>query len=152
MTRYVLPGLTVVLFLSASPAADKDDAKKDQEALQGAWKIVASETGGMDRTGETKDHFIVFEGDTFALKKGDDVGLRGTIKLDPSKKPRAIDVTITEGGQEGEKGKVLHGIYELGTGTLKWCTSGPGGTDRPEEFSTKEGVNHMLVTLKKGKP
>jgi hypothetical protein len=32
------------------------------------------------------------------------------------------------------------------------CTSRPGGTDRPEEFSTKEGVNHMLVTLKKEKP
>jgi hypothetical protein len=24
--------------------------------------------------------------------------------------------------------------------------------DRPKEFSTKEGVNHMLVTLKKEKP
>jgi hypothetical protein len=47
---------------------------------------------------------------------------------------------------------VLHGIYELGKGTLKWCTSSPGSTDRPEEFSTKEGVNHMLVTLKKEKP
>ena len=31
MTRYVLPAFAVVLFLSPSPAADKDDAKKDQE-------------------------------------------------------------------------------------------------------------------------
>ena len=61
-------------------------------------------------------------------------------------------MTITEGGREGEKGKVLHGIYELGKGTLKWCTSEPGGSDRPKEFSTKEGINHMLVTLKKDKP
>jgi len=152
MSRYVPPALAAALFLSPSPAADTEVAKNDREALQGAWKIVASETGGMDRTEETKGHFIVFEGDIFALKKGDDIGLRGTIKLDPSKKPRAIDVTITEGGQEGEKGKVLHGIYELGTGTLKWCTSEPGGTNRPEQFSTKEGINHMLVTLKKEKP
>ena len=107
---------------------------------------------GKDQTEEFKDHLLVFEGDTFALKKGDEVGLKGTFKLDPSKKPRTIDMTITEGGQEGEKGKVLHGIYELGKGTLKWCTSEPGGTDRPKEFSTKEGVNHMLVTLKKEKP
>jgi uncharacterized protein (TIGR03067 family) len=152
MTRYVLPALAVVLFLAPSPAADKGDAKKDQEALQWAWKIVSSETGGTDRTEEAKDHLLVFKGDTFALKKGDEVGLKGTFKLDPSKKPRAIDMTITEGGREGEKGKVLHGIYELGKGTLKWCTSEPGGTDRPKEFSTKEGVNHMLVTLKKEKP
>src|SRR5262249_61842606 len=94
----------------------------------------------------------VFAGYTFALKKGDEVGLKGTFKLDPSKKPRAVDMTITEGGREGEKGKVLHGIYELGKGTLKWCTSEPGGSGRPKEFSTKEGVNHMLVTLKKEKP
>jgi uncharacterized protein (TIGR03067 family) len=152
MTRYVLPALAVVLPLSPAPAIDKDDVKKDQEALQGAWKIVASETAGTDGTEEFKDHLIVFEGDTFALKKGAEVGLKGTFKLDPSKKPGAIDVTITEGGQEGEKGKVVHGIYELGKGTLKWCTSEPGGTDRPEEFSTKEGVNHMLATLKKEKP
>ena len=78
MTRYVLPALAVVLFLSPSPAVDKNDAKKDQEALQGAWKVVSSETGGTDRTEEFKDHVIVFEGDTFALKKGNDVGLKGT--------------------------------------------------------------------------
>jgi uncharacterized protein (TIGR03067 family) len=152
MTRSVLPVLAAVLFLSPTPAADTDDAKRDREALQGAWKIVSSETGGTDRTEEAKDHRIVFEGDTFALKKGDEVGLKGTFKLDSSKKPGAIDVTITEDGREGEAGKVLHGIYELGDGTLKWCTSEPGGTDRPKEFSTKEGVNHMLVTLKKEKP
>jgi uncharacterized protein (TIGR03067 family) len=151
MTRCVFPAFVVVLFLSSSSAGDKDDAKKDQKALQGAWKIVSSESGGMDSTELFKDAFVVFEGDTFVLKKGDEVGLKGTFKIDPSKKPRAIDITITEGG-EGDKGKVLHGIYELGKDTLKWCTSGPGATDRPKEFSTKEGVNHMLVTLKKGKP
>ena len=153
MTKYELTVLVAGLLFSTVLAEEKkDDAKKDQEALQGAWKIVASETAGTDGTAEFKDHLIVFEGDTFALKKGDEVGLKGTFKLDPSKKPGAIDMTITEGGQEGEKGKVLHGIYELGKGTLKWCTSEPGGTDRPKEFSTKEGVNHMLVTLKKEKP
>jgi uncharacterized protein (TIGR03067 family) len=149
MKRYVVTVLVAGLLLAAD--TKKDDAKKDREALQGAWKVVSSEVGGKDQTEEFKDHLIVFKGDTFALKKGDEVGLKGTFKLDPSKKPRAIDITITEGG-EGDKGKVLHGIYELGKRTLKWCTSVPGGTDRPKEFSTQEGVNHMLVKLKKDKP
>ena len=154
MTKYALTVLVAGLLLSTVPAAEekKDDAKKDQEALQGAWRIVSSEAGGKDHTEEFKDHLLVFKGDTFALKKGDEVGLKGTFKLDPSKKPGAIDITITEGGREGEKGKVLPGIYELGKGTLKWCTAEPGGTDRPKEFSTREGINHMLVTLKKAKP
>ena len=148
--KYVLTALVVGLLLAAEDK--KDDAKKDQEALQGAWKVVSSEAGGKDQTEEFKDHLLVFEGDTFALKKGNDVGLKGTFKLDPSEKPSAIDMTITEGGQEGDKGKVLHGIYELGKDALKWCTAEPGGTDRPKEFSTTEGINHMLVTLKKEKP
>jgi uncharacterized protein (TIGR03067 family) len=150
VTKYVLAVLVIGLLLGAEDK--KDDAKKDQDALQGAWRAVSSETGGKDQTEQFKDHLLVFEGVTFALKKGDDVGLKGTFKLDPSKEPRAIDITITEGGQDGDKGKVLHGIYELGKGTLKWCTAGPDGTDRPTEFSTKEGINHMLVTLKKEKP
>ena len=150
MMKYLLTALVVSLLLAAEDK--KDEVKKDQEALQGSWKVVSSEAGGKDQTEQFKDHLLVFEGDTFALKKGDEVGLKGTFKLDPSKKPRAIDLTITEGGREGEKGKVLHGIYEVGKDTLKWCTAEPGGTDRPKEFSTKEGINHMLVTLKKDKP
>ena len=153
MTKYVLTVFVAGMLLSAVTAAEekKDDAKKDKEALQGAWKVASSEAGGKDQTEEFQGHLLVFEGDTFALKKGDQVGLKGTFKLDPSQKPKAIDLTITEGGREGDKGKVLHGIYELGKGTLKWCTAEPGGTDRPKEFSTKEGINHMLVTLKKEK-
>ncbi len=150
MARYVMTVLVAGLLLGAEEK--KSDFKKDREALQGAWRVVSSEAGGKDQTEEFKDHLLIFEGDTFVLKKGDAVGLKGTFQLDPSKKPRAIDMTITEGGQEGDKGKVLHGIYEVDKGTLKWCTAEPGGTGRPKEFSTKEGINHMLVTLKKEKP
>jgi uncharacterized protein (TIGR03067 family) len=131
------------------PRGRRTTPRRIRRPCKGAWKVVSSEAGGKDQTEEFKDHLLVFEGDTFALKKGDAIGLKGTFKLDPSEKPRAIDMTITEGGREGDKGKVLHGIYELGRGTLKWCTSDPGGTDRPKEFSTEEGINHMLVTLKK---
>src|SRR6516225_9902027 len=111
MTKYVLTVFVAGMLLSAVTAADE---KKDKEALQGAWKVASSEAGGKDQTEEFQGHLLVFEGDTFALKKGDQVGLKGTFKLDPSQKPKAIDLTITEGGREGDKGKVLHGIYERG--------------------------------------
>jgi hypothetical protein len=56
MTKYVLTVLVAGLFLSPVLAAEekKDDAKKDKEALQGAWRIVSSEAGGKDRTEEAK--------------------------------------------------------------------------------------------------
>jgi uncharacterized protein (TIGR03067 family) len=152
MTRYVVTALVAGLFLTTDPPKTDDAAKKDKEALQGAWRPVSSEAGGKDQTEEAKDHTLVFEGDTFAVKKGDEVRVKGTFKLDPTKKPRTIDMTVTEARRGEDKGKELHGIYELDKGTLKWCTAEPGGTDRPKEFSTKEGTKHMLVTLKKEKP
>ena len=39
----------------------------------------------------------------------------GTQKLDPSKSPKTLDVTVTEGLN---KGAVMLGIYELGGDTL----------------------------------
>ncbi len=147
MTRYFVTAFATVVLLSPSPAAD--DAKKDQEALQGTWKPVSSEQGGKDQGDEAKQHTLTFEKDTFTVKRGDQVLLKGTFKLDPSKKPKAIDMTVTEGRGEDAKGKELHGIYELTKDGLKWCTCQPGGTDRPKEFSTKEGTRDLCVTLKK---
>ena len=150
MTKYVLTVLVAGLLLAAE--AKKEDAQKDQEALQGTWRPVSSEQGGKDQTDEAKEHALIFEKDTFTVKRGDQVLLKGTFKVDPSKKPRAIDMTITEGRRDDDKGKELHGIYELTKDGLKWCTSMPGGTDRPKEFSTKEGTRELFVTLKKEKP
>ena len=48
-----------------------------------------------------------------------------------------------------DKGKVLQGIYELDKDTLRWCTSAPGGKERPGEFSTKAGSKIWLFTLEK---
>jgi uncharacterized protein (TIGR03067 family) len=148
--KLVLTTLSVALLLAAAPDP-KDDAKKDQEALQGTWRPVSSEQGGKDQTDEAKDHTLTFEKDTFTVKKGDEVRVKGTFKLDPSKKPKAIDMTVTQGPRDDDKGKELHGIYELDKDTLKWCTSEPGGEARPKGFATKEGTKDLLVTLKKEK-
>ncbi len=128
------------------------DSKKDEEALQGTWKPVASEQGGKDQTEEAKEHVLIFEKDTFTVKRGDEVALKGTFKVDPSKKPKTIDMTVTQGRRDEDKGKEIHGIYELDGDTLKWCTSRPGNKERPKEFSAKEGGDTMLVKLKKEKP
>ena len=150
MTRYRVTLLAVGVLLAAD--APKDDAQKDQEALQGTWRPVSSEQGGKDQTDEAKDHTLTFEKDTFTVKKGDEVRIKGTFKVDPSKKPKTIDMTITEGRKEQDNGKELHGIYELTKDGLKWCTGEPGETDRPTEFATKEGAKHLLVSFQKEKP
>jgi len=150
MTKYVLTVLVAGLLLAAE--AKKEDAQKDQEALQGTWRPVSSEQGGRDQADEAKEHALTFEKHTFTVKKGDEVRVKGTFKVDPSRKPKAIDMTITEGRRGDDKGKELHGIYELTKDGLKWCTSEPGEKGRPTEFATREGTKHLLVTFQKEKP
>jgi uncharacterized protein (TIGR03067 family) len=144
MTRSLVMALAVGLLLAA------DDAKKDKEQLQGSWRPVSGEQGGkIDQN--AKEHLLIFDGDTFTIKRGDQLLLKGTFTLDPSQSPKAIDMKITEGHGDSDKGKEVHGIYALDKDTLKWCTAEPGSNERPKEFTTKEGTRHLLVTLKKEK-
>jgi uncharacterized protein (TIGR03067 family) len=142
--RYIVTALAVGLLLAA------DDAKKDKDLLQGSWRAVSAEQAGKAQP-DVKEHLLTFEGDTFTIKRGDQLFVKGTFTLDPSKTPKVIDMKVTEGRREEDKGKEVHGIYELDKDTLKWCTAEPGGKDRPKAFATKEGTNHLFVTLKKEK-
>jgi uncharacterized protein (TIGR03067 family) len=149
MLKYALTLMAAGLLLAAD--AKKDDAKKDQEAIQGTWKVLSVERGGKPQD-DAKEFSMTYEKDTFTVKRGAELVVKGTFKLDPSKSPKAIDMKITEGRNEQDKGKDVHGIYELTKDGLKWCTAEPGSDDRPKEFATKEGTKHMLIAFEKGKP
>jgi uncharacterized protein (TIGR03067 family) len=144
MKRYVVTALVAGLLLA--PDTKQDDAKKDKEALQGTWRAVTLEVAGMSLPAK-EGVLLVIEKDTAVMKIGDTVHWRGTFKLDPAQKPKAIDFTLTEG--DG-KDKVELGIYEVSDDSLKWATSVPGGKTRPNEFSTDK-TSHRLFTFKKEK-
>jgi uncharacterized protein (TIGR03067 family) len=73
---------------------------------------------------------------------------RGTCKLDPSAKPKALDITGTEGPN---KGKTILAIYERDGDTLRVCYD-LGGKNRPTEFKTTAGSRLFLVEYKRQKP
>jgi uncharacterized protein (TIGR03067 family) len=73
---------------------------------------------------------------------------RGTCKLDPSAKPKALDITGTEGPNEG---KTILAIYERDGDTLRVCYD-LSGKDRPKEFKTSEGTPLFLVEYKLQEP
>ena len=142
MRKRVVLALAVGLLLAADePKKDKTDRDK----LQGTWQPVSVEQGGKAK--EDKEHRLLFDGDTFTIKKGDQVFAKGTFKVDPDKKPKAIDFMITEGD---EKGKTARGIYKLEGDKLTWCSAQPGQNDRPKEFATKDTQN-LLVVLQRAK-
>jgi uncharacterized protein (TIGR03067 family) len=68
-------------------------------------------------------------------KRGDEVIQAGTQKIDPSKSPKTIDVTMTEGLN---KRAVMLGIYEIDGDTLKACFD-PQGKQRPTKFKSAPG-------------
>ena len=147
-----IPVLAVAVLLATiglAAVADEAADKKDKEALQGTWTAVSGEKEGKEDA-EAKDHGLVFEGDKFSVKKGDEVIVRGAFKIDGSKSPKTMDMDISE-GPEDVKGKTAQAIYLLKGDELTWCVSHPGSGDRPEKFATKEGVKQMLVKFKRAK-
>ena len=130
-------------------AAAGQDAEEDAETLQGSWQLVRSEQGALDDTWEVKDQLVIFEKDAFTLKQGDKVLLKGTFKLDITRSPKTIDITITEGGP---KGKTMLGIWEIDREGLRWCVAEPGAKDRPTAFATNRGSSDRRSSFEKHKP
>jgi uncharacterized protein (TIGR03067 family) len=127
----------------------EDAAKKDLKQLQGKWVMVSCERDGEKLSEEeisTYRRTIKGNKYTVTFKAGDGTHeLHGTITLDPTKRPKAIDAIRTEGES---KGQPMLGIYELGGKTQKVCFA-PVGQDRPTEFSSKAGTQHVLTVWKR---
>ena len=148
MTSRVVFALGAAL-LGAGLEATADDKtdKTDLDKLQGTWKFVSMEQDGQPAPKGEEMGTITFEKDKFTVKAGGQVLQAGTQVLDATKKPKAVDATVTEG--EG-KGTTMLGIYELDGDNLKACFD-PQGKKRPTEFKTAAGSGHMLVVLKREK-
>ncbi len=118
--------------------------KSDKDKIQGEWKVTSIKIGGHEP--DDKDHILkspwVFKGDKLTFEP-----FEADFKLDPSKDPKQIDVTIQK-GPDGEKGLMALGIYKLDGDKLTIHACHPGDGDRPTDFETTGGRN-VLVTLER---
>jgi uncharacterized protein (TIGR03067 family) len=138
--------IAFALIISCSPAAWGDDAKDD--ALEGVWLPSAAELGGKKFPDEVRKSIkLEVKGDRYTVTVGTQPD-RGTCKLDPSTKPKALDITGTDGPN---KGRTILAIYERVGDTLRVCYD-LSGKSRPTEFRTKEGTPLFLVEYKLQKP
>jgi uncharacterized protein (TIGR03067 family) len=149
--RIALVALFCALVLShfggiGARADEKADVEKELKKFRGVWTFESVETGGKEiPAAEFKGMTVTFDGDKYTVKKGDELIQTATQKLDPSKSPKAIDVTMTEGLN---KGAVILGVYEISGDTLKVCFD-PEGKKRPTAF--KSDGSQMLVVHKRVK-
>jgi uncharacterized protein (TIGR03067 family) len=138
-------------------AAPEDAARRDLKKLQGKWRYVSLVIFGQPVKDGLKGRTVEIKGK--ALTKG----RFGTpFRLDPAKKPRAIDLTEKhtvvsfEGGVQktAEKEVVAPGIYRLDGDTLTICydSGGPAGEpERPTKFASEPGSHVTLMVLRRQK-
>jgi uncharacterized protein (TIGR03067 family) len=138
---------------SAEPG--EGDAAKDLAKLQGKWKLVEEDLNGKV-TKYADGHVIGFEKDIeidYDAEGG--VAAKASVKLDPSKSPKAIDTTVTFNVLfPNDKGTTYQGVYQLEGDELKLALPVPPFRQRPKEFTTKKGLEprFVVLTYKRVKP
>ncbi len=128
---------------------DDDAAKKEMAKMEGDWTLASGERDGMPIPEEfAKTMRRTIKGEEFTVTREGETIVKGKFTIDPTKKPKTIDVTFTDGQL---KDKSTLGIYELEGDTFKLCYAAPDSKERPKEFSAKEGSGHTLAVWKRQK-
>jgi uncharacterized protein (TIGR03067 family) len=142
--------IAAVLALVAAEKPSQDPGKQDLERMQGDWQMAS-----MIRDGEKvpDEHVEVL----FRTVKGTDYTVfhfrtplsKGTMRLDTTKTPRAIDFQVSG---PMATGKPLLGIYEFADdNTLRFCYGAPG-KERPTRFASEaESGNTLAVWTREKK-
>jgi uncharacterized protein (TIGR03067 family) len=142
--RATLAAMAMVVLCLSARAAD-DEAKKDQDQLQGDWSLVSGQRDGQDIPEDfAKSLKRNVKGNMTTVTRDGEPLAKGSFTLDPTKKPKTIDIKV-----EGMDMPV-HGIYELEGDTLKICYAAPG-EERPKEFAAKAGTGHTFAVWKRDK-
>ncbi len=149
--RFVIAASLIFLVLVTARAGDAADAKK----LQGTWEVTELIAYGTKIDAKDfKGTKFIFKDDKLTVVPGDPKGdgfvnRTFAIKLDPTKKPAAVDLVALDGNL---KGTVSPGVYELKGDTLRWCQpDGPNTKDRPKELASPAKSDLYLITLKRAK-
>ena len=140
---WLLLGTGLVLAF-AQPAEDA------QKQLQGTWTATQAARDGT-AADDVVGHRLSFAGNRFQIQSEDGKPLyAGTVRVDPSAQPAAIDFEHTEGALTG---KAWQGIYVLDGDTLTVCDNAPNlDKGRPTAFEATSGSEYVLITFKRAKP
>jgi uncharacterized protein (TIGR03067 family) len=125
-------------------------AQEAQKNLQGTWAAAKAERDGKSAD-DVVGHRLSFTENRFRIEAKDGKLLyAGTIRVDPSARPAAIDFEHTEGTL---KGKAWKGIYAFDGDTLRICDNAPNlDVGRPTAFEAKNASGYVFITFERAKP
>jgi uncharacterized protein (TIGR03067 family) len=118
------------------------DNSKEVKKLEGTW-VVTSATFNGKAMDELKEGLMTIAGDKLTTKGKDGKEFKQTFKVDPTKKPKTMDLKDVEKLPSTRPGLV---IYDLDGDTLRLVLGPPN--KRPTEFADK---GHPLITFKRKK-
>ena len=150
MRRTVFCVLAMLGSADASADGENGALKKELHAMAGTWRAVSVERDGKAAPGEALKELVMTRdvSGKVVIRRREMVVLESMVKkLDPSKKPKTIDMEQVVGEH---KGKIIQGIYEIDGDTLRVCLAQPG-KERPTEFSAKAGSSNALAVYKREK-
>jgi uncharacterized protein (TIGR03067 family) len=159
MIPYSLMVLTAALL--GADAAKDDQVKQELAKLQGDWALVSMDTNGKEADVAAGFAFRLKD-QVLSVRSGEEKFAKyAKIEIDPTKKPKVMNVTVTEGPEELAKC-----IYELDGDRLKVAylrterkDSGEGifADQRPSGFTMKpvdspQKPHLRILVLKRIKP
>ena len=124
------------------------EGNNELDRLQGEWTWISRESAGQKTGPEIlKRYKLSIKGDQWIVTSSQTPNflLKMTISIDPTKDPKTLDLTPTD----GKDPDVSLGIYKLEGDTITLCRNGvPGDFARPREFKA-ESEEVILVVWKR---
>jgi uncharacterized protein (TIGR03067 family) len=113
--------------------------------LQGTWVAQTYVISGVALSErELRTIKLVVTGSRYAYRM-EQLREKGLLRLDPTRRPKAIDIQITEGPQ---KGLTQLGIYELSPSSFKLCVA-LADDRRPKRFASMSNSRRALLVFKR---
>jgi uncharacterized protein (TIGR03067 family) len=147
MFRTIAAGFLILgVGLAAGAGPTEEALEREQQRLEGTWKVVAVEAEGkLVPAREFRDLRLTFKDGKFTARRGDEEPQQGTYTIDPGKNPKEMDIAREGGPARGQKQLA---VYSLAGNLLKICSC-ESATVRPTGFDTRDRPGHTLMTLRR---
>ena len=138
---------TMIAVVASADDAKNESIQKDRNRIEGTWRVAELVVNGNRAMEDDARRLAVVNGSdgTWSLRSEGREISKGTSCFDPTKMPKTIDFTPTEGEARGNQ---YLGIYELGEDTRRMCFD-TSGKQRPSDFSSSPGSDRICLTFER---
>jgi uncharacterized protein (TIGR03067 family) len=116
----------------------EEAALRDRQRLQGGWRRVAG----------TREAHLAVTGDRFVMAFRTGEVYEGTFTLDPTCRPRELDLHI-EKAQDAHAGKDALAIYQFDGDHLIFASGMPGSGERPAVFPHEGETGRLCLIFRR---